>query len=155
MIALTATATRMTRNGIIGSLFIENSMIFKSSPNRPNIRYCVIQRQPDAVAKKAKKGKKAKACPVGAGDYLEPRSPSMEQLNSILTNAELESKCGIIYCSTKLTTDKVAEFLQKRNLSASDNSLLCGLLNLQIIDKVYHILQYELITFSAIYRTNS
>lgn len=87
VIALTATADKLTRKDIIEKLELNDPAVFVSSFNRPNIRYTV-----------------------------ESKVRSTEKLLTFLDKRREDS--GIIYCLSRLSTEKLADMLQREGFSA-------------------------------------
>jgi ATP-dependent DNA helicase RecQ len=87
-IALTATATPATRAEIASRLRLEDARHFVASFDRPNIQYRI-------VAKK------------------EPRKQLLE-----LLRAEHSGDAGIVYCLSRASVDKIAEFLGSNGITA-------------------------------------
>ena len=87
-IALTATATQATRSEIATRLQLENARHFVASFDRPNIRY-----------------------------RIEPKAEPNRQLLGLL-NGEHAGDAGIVYCLTRASVDKTAEFLSRSGITA-------------------------------------
>ncbi|WP_276372972.1 DNA helicase RecQ [Chryseolinea sp. H1M3-3] len=87
VIALTATADRLTRKDIVDKLALKNPVTFISSFNRPNIRYTV-----------------------------DSKKNSFEKLIDFLEKRKEDS--GIIYCLSRVSTEKVANDLNTRGFNA-------------------------------------
>jgi ATP-dependent DNA helicase RecQ len=87
VIALTATADKLTRKDIVEKLALTDPAIFISSFNRPNIRYNV-----------------------------EPKRDYFESLLNFLGKHEGQS--GIIYCLSRLSTEKLASDLRESGFNA-------------------------------------
>lgn len=85
--AFTATATEEVIQDVSTQLRLRSPTIFKSSFNRPNLRYEVINK--DKTAGKA-----------------------IEQLIAVLTT-RFAGECGIVYCLSCMEVEKVAEALSK------------------------------------------
>lgn len=88
MIALTATADKITREDIIRQLHLTNPRIFISSFDRPNLSLTV------------KRGYQPK----------EKNKTILEFIN------HRQGKCGIIYCMSRNKTETVAQMLQKQGI---------------------------------------
>jgi ATP-dependent DNA helicase RecQ len=88
VIALTATADKLTRKDIVEKLALRNPPTFISSFNRANIRYTV-----------------------------ESKRDSFETLLQFLRKHDDES--GIIYCLSRVSTEKLAEDLMNNGFTAS------------------------------------
>lgn len=91
IIALTATADKITRTDIVHQLRLRNPKVYISSFDRPNLSLTV------------KRG------------YLE------KEKNKTITDfiAKRPNQCGIIYCMSRKTTEKVARYLQKNGVEAA------------------------------------
>jgi len=91
IIALTATADKITRTDIVHQLRLKNPKVYISSFDRPNLSLTV------------KRG------------YLE------KEKNKTITDfiAKRPNQCGIIYCMSRKTTEKVARYLQKNGVEAA------------------------------------
>ena len=87
-IALTATATRATRAEIATRLGLESARHFVASFDRPNIRY-----------------------------RIEPKKESSRQLLDLL-RAEHPGDAGIVYCLSRASVEKTAEFLVRNGIPA-------------------------------------
>ncbi len=87
-IALTATATAATRNEIAARLNLESARHFVASFDRPNIRY-----------------------------RIEPKSEPTRQLLGLL-RGEHAGDAGIVYCLSRASVEKTAEFLQRNGITA-------------------------------------
>jgi ATP-dependent DNA helicase RecQ len=87
-IALTATATQATRAEIATRLRLEDARHFVSSFDRPNIRY-----------------------------RIEPKSEPNRQLLGLL-QGEHAGDAGIVYCLSRASVDKTAEFLCGHSITA-------------------------------------
>jgi ATP-dependent DNA helicase RecQ len=87
-IALTATATQATRAEIATRLRLEDARHFVSSFDRPNIRY-----------------------------RIEPKSEPNKQLLGLL-HGEHAGDAGIVYCLSRASVDKTAEFLRSHGITA-------------------------------------
>ncbi|WP_347989990.1 DNA helicase RecQ [Methylomonas sp. AM2-LC] len=87
-IALTATADERTREEIIQRLALEQSEVFISGFDRPNIRYRIIQKQ----------------------------NARQQLLNFI--NAEHNGDTGIVYCLSRKKVEDTAEWLNQKGLRA-------------------------------------
>jgi ATP-dependent DNA helicase RecQ len=87
-IALTATATQATRTEIAARLQLENARHFVSSFDRPNIRY-----------------------------RIEPKAEPSRQLLDLL-RGEHAGDAGIVYCLSRASVDKTAEFLGRNEIGA-------------------------------------
>ena len=87
-IALTATATVATRNEIASRLDLESAGHFVASFDRPNIKY-----------------------------RIEPKAEPNRQLLGLL-RGEHAGDAGIVYCLSRASVDKTAEFLSKNGITA-------------------------------------
>ncbi|MCL2625401.1 MAG: DNA helicase RecQ [Cystobacterineae bacterium] len=88
-IALTATADRPTRDEIIKQLHLDAARCFVSSFDRPNIHYSILEK-------------------------AKPR----QQLLSFLFQQQLSRSAGIVYCHSRLRTEKTAAWLQQHGILA-------------------------------------
>ncbi len=90
MIALTATADKLTRGDIIDKLHFKDFNKFLSGFDRPNIRYCI-----------------------------EYKNKSKEQLSRFLkTEYATQEGTGIIYCISRKRVESTAEWLVERGYNA-------------------------------------
>lgn len=87
-VALTATATELTREEIVERLHLEEARQFISSFDRPNIRYEVVEKDKER-----------------------------QQLLSFI-NRQHAGDSGIVYCLSRQKTEGVAAFLQKSGVRA-------------------------------------
>ncbi|NUT07237.1 MAG: DNA helicase RecQ [Hamadaea sp.] len=87
-IALTATATTATRNEIATRLKLTEARLFVSSFDRPNIRYRIVPK-------------------------VDPRKQLLELLRT-----EHSGDAGIVYCLSRASVDKTAEFLVANGIEA-------------------------------------
>ncbi len=87
-IALTATATRATRTEITSRLNLESARHFVASFDRPNIQY-----------------------------RIEPKAEPLRQLLALLTS-EHQGDAGIVYCLSRASVEKTAEFLTRNGITA-------------------------------------
>ncbi len=87
-IALTATATKATRSEIVSRLELGSAREFLASFDRPNIRY-----------------------------RIEPKTEPHKQLLTLL-RAEHHGDAGIVYCLSRASTEKTAEFLCRSGITA-------------------------------------
>ena len=87
-IALTATATSATRAEIATRLSLEGARHFVASFDRPNITY-----------------------------RIEPKAEPARQLLSLIHN-EHHGHAGIVYCLSRASVDKTAEFLARNEITA-------------------------------------
>ncbi|HEX9034483.1 MAG TPA: DNA helicase RecQ [Streptosporangiaceae bacterium] len=87
-IALTATATKATRAEIATRLNLESARHFVASFDRPNIRY-----------------------------RIEPKAEPLKQLLALL-RAEHPGDAGIVYCLSRASVEKTAEFLDRNGIAA-------------------------------------
>ncbi len=87
-IALTATATKATRAEIASRLNLESARHFVASFDRPNIRY-----------------------------RIEPKAEPSKQLLDLL-RGEHAGDAGIVYCLSRASVDKTAEFLCRSGITA-------------------------------------
>ncbi|HEX4258687.1 MAG TPA: DNA helicase RecQ [Streptosporangiaceae bacterium] len=87
-IALTATATQATRAEIANRLKLDDARQFVASFDRPNISYRIVQKN-------------------------EPRRQLLDLLKS-----ELSGEAGIVYCLSRASVEKTAEFLTAQGLEA-------------------------------------
>ena len=91
MIALTATADKITRQDIVKQLHLKDPRVFISSFDRPNLNLTV------------KRGYQQK-----------------EKIRTILSFIdEHKNQCGIIYCMSRSKTEQVAAILQRHGLSVA------------------------------------
>ena len=87
-IALTATATRATRTEIAARLGLAEARHFVASFDRPNIQY-----------------------------RIEPKADPARQLLELVRN-EHAGDAGIVYCLSRASVDKTAEFLSRNGITA-------------------------------------
>ncbi|HWG13352.1 MAG TPA: DNA helicase RecQ [Streptosporangiaceae bacterium] len=87
-IALTATATQTTRTEIATRLKLDDARHFVASFDRPNITYRIVQKS-------------------------EPRRQLLELLRS-----EQPGQAGIVYCLSRASVEKTAEFLTAQGIDA-------------------------------------
>jgi ATP-dependent DNA helicase RecQ len=87
-IALTATATKATRAEIASRLALESARHFVASFDRPNIRY-----------------------------RIEPKSEPLKQLLTLL-RTEHDGDAGIVYCLSRASVEKTADFLCRNGIVA-------------------------------------
>jgi ATP-dependent DNA helicase RecQ len=87
-IALTATATQATRTEIASRLKLDEARHFVSSFDRPNIRY-----------------------------RIEPKDEPSRQLLTLL-RTEHAGDSGIVYCLSRASVDKTADFLNRNDIPA-------------------------------------
>jgi ATP-dependent DNA helicase RecQ len=87
-IALTATATEQTHREIVRRLELDSSAQFVSSFDRPNIQY-----------------------------RIEPKSQPLQQLLTLIRN-EHAGDAGIVYCLSRASVEKTAEFLVENGILA-------------------------------------
>jgi ATP-dependent DNA helicase RecQ len=86
--ALTATATKATRAEIASRLNLESARQFVASFDRPNIRY-----------------------------RIEPKVEPLRQLLTLL-RTEHAGDAGIVYCLSRASVEKTAEFLERNGITA-------------------------------------
>ncbi len=91
IVALTATADKITRKDIISQLNLRDPKIFISSFDRPNLNLEV------------KRGYQQKEKSKAILDFISKR----------------KKECGIIYCMSRSKTESVAEMLRKNGINAS------------------------------------
>jgi ATP-dependent DNA helicase RecQ len=87
-IALTATATAATHAEIVSRLQLESARLFVASFDRPNIQYRIVGKD----------------------------SPSKQLLNFLRT--EHKGDAGIVYCLSRASVEKTAEFLSENGIPA-------------------------------------
>jgi ATP-dependent DNA helicase RecQ len=87
-IALTATATSATRTEIVTRLKLDEARQFVSSFDRPNIQYRIV-----------------------------PKNEPRRQLLDLLRN-EHKGDAGIVYCLSRASVEKTAEFLTEQGIAA-------------------------------------
>jgi ATP-dependent DNA helicase RecQ len=87
-IALTATATRATRDEIVSRLGLASARQFVSSFDRPNIQY-----------------------------RIEPKAEPARQLLGLI-RGEHDGDAGIVYCLSRASVEKTAEMLTRNGLTA-------------------------------------
>src|SRR5690348_11545259 len=87
-IALTATATRATRDEIVSRLGLASARQFVSSFDRPNIQY-----------------------------RIEPKAEPARQLLGLI-HGEHDGHAGIVYCLSRASVEKTAEMLSRNGLTA-------------------------------------
>jgi ATP-dependent DNA helicase RecQ len=87
-IALTATATKATRAEIASRLSLGSAQQFVASFDRPNIRY-----------------------------RIEPKAEPLKQLLTLL-RTEHDGDAGIVYCLSRASVEKTAEFLERNGITA-------------------------------------
>lgn len=87
-IALTATADAHTREEILSRLKLENSRQFISSFDRPNIRYCIVEKE-------------------------NPRNQLLDFIRS-----EHPGDAGIVYCLSRKRVDETVAFLADHHINA-------------------------------------
>lgn len=87
-VALTATADQHTRDEIVSRLKLENSRQFISSFDRPNIRYCIVEKE----------------------------NPRRQLLDFILS--EHRGDAGIVYCLSRRKVEETVSFLTEQGISA-------------------------------------
>ncbi len=87
-IALTATATQETRREIIDNLRLEDAQVFVSSFDRPNIQY-----------------------------RIEPKQEPRRQLLRLIRE-EHPGEAGIVYCLSRASVEKTAEWLTTQGVTA-------------------------------------
>ncbi|EEO28889.1 DNA helicase RecQ [Oxalobacter paraformigenes] len=87
-IALTATADRHTRDEIVSRLKLDDSRQFISSFDRPNIRYCIVEKE----------------------------NPRRQLLDFILSGHRGDA--GIVYCLSRRKVEETVSFLTEQGISA-------------------------------------
>ncbi|WP_213815419.1 DNA helicase RecQ [Glaciihabitans sp. dw_435] len=87
-IALTATATELTHHEITNRLDLSNARHFVSSFDRPNIQY-----------------------------RIEPKNQPLQQLLSLI-RTEHSGDAGIVYCLSRASVEKTAQFLVEQGITA-------------------------------------
>lgn len=87
-VALTATADSYTREEIVNRLKLEGSHQFVSSFDRPNIRYCIVEKD----------------------------NPRQQLLDFILSKHHKEA--GIVYCLSRKKVEETVSFLKKHGILA-------------------------------------
>jgi ATP-dependent DNA helicase RecQ len=87
-IALTATATEETRQEIVGNLRLDDARVFVSSFDRPNIQYRIAAKQ-------------------------EARKQLLR-----LVKDEHDGEAGIVYCLSRASVEKTAEWLSTQGVTA-------------------------------------
>lgn len=92
ILALTATATARVQHDVVAQLGLQSCLLFRSSFNRPNLRY--------EVRKKSK----------GLRSVEEMCELMISNFSTKLGRA-VKLQCGIIYCSTIKLCEEVAENL--------------------------------------------
>ncbi len=93
ILALTATATARVQHDVVAQLGLQSCLLFRSSFNRPNLRY--------EVRKK----------PKGAKAVEEMGEMLLSKFSSRL-GSKRRLQCGIIYCATTKKCEDVAENLE-------------------------------------------
>lgn len=91
--ALTATATGRVQHDVVAQLALQSCLLFRSSFNRPNLRY--------EVRKKAK----------GLQSVEEMGDLVLNKFSTTLGRTK-KLQCGIIYCATIKLCEDVAESLE-------------------------------------------
>ncbi|KAG1680402.1 hypothetical protein FOA52_015493 [Chlamydomonas sp. UWO 241] len=94
IMALTATATPRVQEDVKRQLRIPSCIVFKSSFNRPNLRYEVLKKRKDVV-----------------GDIKELMVSRFTDRGGGRGGARGRVQCGIIYCLSRAECERVAETL--------------------------------------------
>jgi bloom syndrome protein len=94
VLALTATATARVQHDVVAQLGLKSCLLFRSSFNRPNLRYEV---------RKKPKGPKT----------LEDMGSMIVSKFSTKLGSKRRLQCGIIYCATVKKCEEVADKLEK------------------------------------------
>lgn len=93
ILALTATATARVQHDVVAQLGLQSCLLFRSSFNRPNLRYEV---------RKKPKGSKA----------VEEMGEMLVSKFSSKLGSKRKMQCGIIYCATTKKCEDVADQLE-------------------------------------------
>mmetsp|Transcript_17730 Transcript_17730/g.49614 ORF Transcript_17730/g.49614 Transcript_17730/m.49614 type:complete len:1173 (+) Transcript_17730:191-3709(+) len=107
LIALTATATPRVQHDVVQQLAIPRCLVFKSSFNRPNLRYRVVKKRTGTA--KAKGGGQGghQAAPSLQGCLADMEKLLLEEFSD--SHGRVQS--GIIYCLSRNDCEKVASQL--------------------------------------------
>ncbi len=96
MVALTASATKRSQQGVIESLHMQNPLIIRKSINRPNLKYVVKQKQM-----------------LSPGDVIEELYRCYRKIPHSSSSSERRFAPTLVYAMTKKHTIKIAEKIQQ------------------------------------------